>query len=245
MTDKEIKKIVSWTKRSYNMVNDLSSPGGNYNYCLFSDKIKLNWFKNFDKHNVILLGKRQCGKTLALCAYAIWFAAFNSNVRVTCSSYNKAMTNDMITTIKKLLSTMPNSFQTTLTYKSTKTCIKFNNGSSIMALNIHSRMKDSYTIDCMLIDELAYWQYSKAVKFIKTYFPMQSNKKMLIASTAGKTGTLKKPNYFYKLFTEKNSFKKITYVLSPILERKTYEDFVDKFGVTIADCELCGKFIKE
>lgn len=60
---------------------------------------KKEWFKTFDNNDTILLAKRQCGKTFALCIYALWYAIFNADKTIAISSCSKDLTKDMINTI--------------------------------------------------------------------------------------------------------------------------------------------------
>lgn len=206
---------------------------------------KKEWFKTFDNNDTILLAKRQCGKTFALCIYALWYAIFNADKTIAISSCSKDLTKDMINTIDHIYKHyLPHFLKKHCKYKKTFKEISINS-SKIIPFHCVKDKKDELqgrTLDLVICDEFAFWKKSSAEQFLKVYVPSiksRESTRWIVASTSNGI------NHFFDLYTNADDMdlKRINYTMKFDLNDHVIRDLVVKYGEKFVRQEYCGDFI--
>ena len=116
---------------------------------------------------------RQSGKTLVAAGYALWVALFVPNSRVVFASLTQSLAKDAIARIQYTVPLLP-SFLSPIVRRQTKSCIEFDNGSSIASAVVTPNFGRGMTISLLVIDELAYARKEIAQQFFGSVVPTVS-----------------------------------------------------------------------
>jgi hypothetical protein len=174
----------------------------NYFYIINVDsgrqKIKLHKFQKrilkslMENRFNILLASRQIGKTTLMTIYALWIALFHDDQRVLVVA-NKEQTAKMILKrIKTAFEMMPNYLKAgAVEYGQTN--VTLSNGSSIGISTTSSDAGRGESVNCLILDELAFLDHGLLESFWRSVYPIISSSqksKILVASTPNGIGNL-------------------------------------------------------
>jgi len=181
---------------------------------------QLTMFKKFEEGNSIVILPRQCGKSVATAAYALWLILFKDNFNITMASNKLDMAKFTMYTVldmyKKLPHWITSSNPTTKEYGnlielSNKSKIKFTSFGNVPGIH-------GDPIDVLILDELAYG----IDEIIRGYMDRISycvKDKILIVSSVGNKflegkvkGRKRRKHIFFELY-RKAVTKKIPYSL--------------------------------
>jgi hypothetical protein len=161
-------------------------------------KIKLHNFQKrilkslMENRFNILLASRQIGKTTLMTIYALWVALFEEDQRILIVA-NKEQTAKMILKrIKTAFEMMPN-FVKAGAVEYGQTNITLSNGSSIGISTTSSDAGRGESVNCLVLDELAFLDYGLLESFWRSVYPIISSakkSKILAASTPNGIGNL-------------------------------------------------------
>jgi hypothetical protein len=174
----------------------------NYFYIINVDdgrqKIKLHKFQKrilkslMENRFNILLASRQIGKTTIMTIYALWIALFEEDQRVLVVA-NKEQTAKMILKrIKTAFEMMPN-FLKAGAVEYGQTNVTLSNGSSIGISTTSSDAGRGESVNCLILDELAFLDAGLLESFWRSVYPIISSakkSKILAASTPNGIGNL-------------------------------------------------------
>jgi hypothetical protein len=174
----------------------------NYFYIINVDdgrqKIKLHKFQTrilkalTENRFNILLASRQIGKTTIMTIYALWVALFEEDQRILIVA-NKEQTAKMILKrIKTAFEMMPN-FIKAGAVEYGQTNITLSNGSSVGISTTSSDAGRGESVNCLVLDELAFLDAGLLENFWRSVYPIISSakkSKILAASTPNGIGNL-------------------------------------------------------
>lgn len=174
----------------------------NYFYIVNVDegrqKIKLHPFQKrilkalMENRFNILLASRQIGKTTLMTIYALWVALFEEDQRILIVA-NKEQTAKMILKrIKTAFEMMPN-FIKAGAVEYGQTNITLSNGSSVGISTTSSDAGRGESVNCLVLDELAFLDAGLLESFWRSVYPIISSakkSKILAASTPNGIGNL-------------------------------------------------------
>jgi hypothetical protein len=146
-----------------------------------------------DERFVIGLWSRQSGKTTTVCAYALWYAAFNEDKTIGIASNKQISAIDILSRLKIMYEELPVWMKPGVQEYS-KTFVNFDNGSKIM---VAATSPDSFrgrTINLLILDEFAFVQKHKAEEF------WASNLPTIAASTESRVVIISTPNGMFNLY---------------------------------------------
>lgn len=182
--------------------NNILHFASNYFYIINVDsgrqKIKLHKFQKrilkslMDNRFNILLASRQVGKTTLMTIYALWIALFHEDQRILVVA-NKEQTAKMILKrIKTAFEMMPNYLKAgAVEYGQTN--VTLSNGSSIGISTTSSDAGRGESVNCLILDELAFLDHGLLESFWRSVYPIISSSKkskILVASTPNGIGNL-------------------------------------------------------
>lgn len=142
---------------------------------------------------VIGLWARQSGKSTTVCAYALWFAIFNSDkvIGIVSNKQNSAM--DILNRLKIMYEELPVWLKPGVSEYS-KTFVYFDNGSKIMVSATSPDALRGRTLNLLIMDEFAFVAKNKAEDF------WSSNQPTITASEESRIVIISTPNGMFNLF---------------------------------------------
>lgn len=138
-----------------------------------------------EKHNHIVVGPRQSGKTTTLAIYALWYILFNNDKSVGLLSYKQSISEEILLRIKEIYNNLPDFLKQDVV-RNTKEQFKLANGSYIFTAATRARCVHGKAVDLILFDEAAFTRDSDFEEFILSVFPTQAarvNSQMIMIST--------------------------------------------------------------
>ena len=187
-----------------------------------------------ERHNNIVVGPRQIGKTTLLAIYVIWFALFKPNKYIGIMSYKHDMAKEILYKIKDIYNTLPE-FMKIAPRENNSSCLRFVNGSMIMTSAFKANSIRGRALDLLIFDEGAFTNPADFDDFLKSVFPTQScrpNSQMIMISSPGGTG-----HGFYGLWKKavenKNSFvpSKLRWNCIPYRNGEWSERMIKEYGI--------------
>lgn len=145
-----------------------------------------------DNRFVILLASRQSSKTTLMTIYALWMACFNSDYRVLTVANKEDTAIKILKRIRTAYEQLPGYLKPGVTEYG-KTTIAFGNGSSIGIATTSSDAARGDSVNCVIIDELAFIEPNLVEEFWTAVYPIISSSKrskIFVASTPNGTGNL-------------------------------------------------------
>jgi hypothetical protein len=174
----------------------------NYFYIINVDsgrqKIKLHDFQKrilkslMDNRFNILLASRQIGKTTLMTIYALWIALFEEDQRILIVANKEQTAKMLLKRIKTAFEMMPN-FLKAGAVEYGQTNITLTNGSSIGISTTSSDAGRGESVNCLILDELAFLDAGLLESFWRSVYPIISSSKkskILAASTPNGIGNL-------------------------------------------------------
>lgn len=104
---------------------------------------------------VITLQPRQCGKTLTVAMYLLWFAMFNDDMTVLIASKNQSHALEIAARVRFAYEELPNWLKCGLKYYNRHN-IEFDNGSRVISEATTEKTGRGLSISKMYLDELAF-----------------------------------------------------------------------------------------
>jgi len=194
-TPKMIKEIVKCKKSILYFAS-------NYFYIINVDsgrqKIKLHDFQKrilkslMENRFNILLASRQIGKTTLMTIYALWIALFHEDQRILIVANKEQTAKMLLKRIKTAFEMMPN-FLKAGAVEYGQTNITLSNGSSIGISTTSSDAGRGESVNCLILDELAFLDAGLLENFWRSVYPIISSSKkskILAASTPNGIGNL-------------------------------------------------------
>lgn len=194
MTKKEINIIKACSKNINQFVKyvKILGPEGFAEFRPYQYQIKLmrkfvhSWEnRRTEKHNHIVVGPRQSGKTTALAVYALWYLLFNSDKCIGLLGYKHSISKEILLRIKEIYNNLPDFLKQDVV-RNTKEQFKLANGSYIFTAAMCARCVRGKTVDLLLFDEAAFTSDSDFDEFIRSVFPTQAARpdaQMIMIST--------------------------------------------------------------
>ncbi len=257
MTDSEWNKCKNDSRYFFkNYVYVYDRNGGYNKLSPFSHQLTL--FKKFDAGNTISILPRQCGKTTAIAAYALWNILFKSNYKVIMASNKLDMAKYLMNTVMDIYKKLPDFItrDNRLDHKLSN-LMSLSNGSSIKFTSFGSscEMKAS-TFNLLILDEPAYGVDEILRNFLNCTVPIlvASNGKVLIVSSAGRAYTNEKIKgikrhrhvifeIYRKAVSKKNSFNVYKKTFRQISSYKIKEhELLEQMGKEYYEKEFLCKF---
>lgn len=145
-----------------------------------------------DNRFCILLASRQIGKTTLMTIYALWLACFHEDQRVLIVANKEQTAINIFKRVRIAYEQLPNYLKPgTVEYG--KTSMTLGNGSSIGISTTSSDAGRGESVNCVILDELAFIDNHLVEEFWKSVYPIISSSKkskIFIASTPNGTGNL-------------------------------------------------------
>lgn len=198
-----------------------------------------------ERHNNIVIGPRQIGKTTLLAIYVIWFALFKPNKYIGIMSYKHDMAKEILYRVKDIYNTLPE-FMKIAPRENNSSCLRFVNGSMIMTSAFKVNSIHGRSFDLLVFDETAFTNPADFDDFAKSVFPTQAcrpNSQMIMISTPCKTG-----HAFHKLWKmaveNKNSFvpTKLRWNCIPYRNGEWRERMIKEYGIEFFRQEFAAEF---
>lgn len=161
-----------------------------------------------DSRFVVLLASRQIGKSTLLTIYALWVACFNEDQNILIVANKESTAINIFKRVRLAYEQLPNYLKPgTVEYG--KTSMTLGNGSSIGISTTSSDAGRGSSVNCLILDELAFIDNHLVEEFWRSVYPIISSSKkskIFIASTPNGTD-----NLFYELYNgaleSKNDWK--------------------------------------
>ena len=254
MTKKEINIIETCSKNINQFIKYIKilGPKGFAEFRPYKFQIKLlrkfaNSWENrrTEKHNHIVVGPRQSGKTTALAVYALWYLLFNSDKCVGLLSYKHCAAEEILLRIKEIYNNLPD-FLKQEVVRNTKDHFRLANGSYIFTASMCARSVHGKTVDLLLFDEAAFTRDNDFEEFILSVFPTQASRpdsQMIMISTPHGN------NQFYEIYNRAasgvSSFiaTRLRYNCVPGRDEKFKEKVIRDNGRTFFEQEYNASFI--
>ena len=151
-----------------------------------------------DNRFVIMLASRQCGKTTMMTIYALWNACFNDDQRVLIVANKEGTAIEIFQRVRLAYEELPNWLKPGVKEYG-KTSMMLANGSRIGISTTTGTAARGQSVNCLILDELAFIETNLVEPFWKSVYPIISaskKSKIFIASTPNGT-----ENLFHKLYT--------------------------------------------
>jgi hypothetical protein len=157
---------------------------------------------------VVVCSCRQAGKTTLMTIYALWITCFMSDQRVVIVANKEQTAINVFKRIRLAYEQLPNFIKPGVKEYG-KTGMTLANDSSIGISTTTSTAVRGESINCLIVDEMAFIDYHLIDEFWKSVIPViSSGKKTKIFVTSTPNGTV---NKFYEVYSdgekEKNSWK--------------------------------------
>lgn len=153
-------------------------------------------FKAFNEHRFnVVLACRQSGKSIAVCAYLLWYAIFHSEKFIAILANKAATAKEMLSRITLMLENLPFFLQPGCKTLN-KSTIEFSNNTRIEAHATSSSSIRGKSVSILYLDEFAFVEDDKTF-YTSTYPVISSGKtsRVIITSTANGIG-----NMFHKIY---------------------------------------------
>jgi hypothetical protein len=151
-----------------------------------------------DNRFFILLASRQIGKTTLMTIYALWIACFQQDQSILIVANKEGTAIEIFRRIRLAYEELPNWLKPGVKEYG-KTSMSLANGCRIGISTTTGTAARGLSINCLILDELAFIEPHLVEEFWKSVYPIVSSSKkskIFIASTANGTG-----NLFHTLFT--------------------------------------------
>jgi hypothetical protein len=150
-----------------------------------------------DHRFVILLASRQIGKSTLLTIYALWVACFNEDQNILIVANKESTAINIFKRVRLAYEQLPNYLKPgAIEYG--KTSMTLGNGSNIGISTTSSDAGRGSSVNCLILDELAFIDNHLVEEFWRSVYPIISSSKkskIFIASTPNGTD-----NLFYELY---------------------------------------------
>jgi hypothetical protein len=150
-----------------------------------------------DNRFVILLASRQIGKSTLLTIYALWVACFNEDQNILIVANKESTAINIFKRVRLAYEQLPNYLKPgAIEYG--KTSMTLGNGSNIGISTTSSDAGRGSSVNCLILDELAFIDNHLVEEFWRSVYPIISSSKkskIFIASTPNGTD-----NLFYDLY---------------------------------------------
>lgn len=150
-----------------------------------------------DSRFVVLLASRQIGKSTLLTIYALWIACFNEDQNILIVANKESTAINIFKRVRLAYEQLPNYLKPgTVEYG--KTSMTLGNGSNIGISTTSSDAGRGSSVNCLILDELAFIDNHLVEEFWRSVYPIISSSKkskIFIASTPNGTD-----NLFYELY---------------------------------------------
>ena len=176
---------------------------------------------------------RRSGKGAVAAIFFLWYTLFNQDKKCAILANKSAVARETMDKFKVGYENLPFFLKQGITTYN-KTSVEFENGSRFMASSTTSNAIRGFTINCLVLDELAFVHPNIAEEFFTSVFPTISSgksTKIIITSTPNGMG-----NLFWRLYTEAerglNGFKysKVTWEDVGIWDKQWAKDQQDTLG---------------
>jgi len=161
-----------------------------------------------DNRFCILLASRQIGKSTLLTIYALWIACFNEDQNILIVANKESTAINIFKRVRLAYEQLPNYLKPGAVEYG-KTSMTLGNGSSIGISTTSSDAGRGSSVNCLILDELAFIDNHLVENFWRSVYPIISSSKkskIFIASTPNGTD-----NLFYELYSgameERNDWK--------------------------------------
>ena len=151
-----------------------------------------------DNRFVVLLSSRQSGKSTMMTIYALWVACFNEDQNILVVANKESTAINIFKRIRLAYEQLPNYIKPGAVEYG-KTSMTLGNGSSIGISTTSSDAGRGSSVNCLILDELAFIDNHLVEAFWKSVYPIISSSKkskIFVASTPNGTG-----NLFHELYT--------------------------------------------
>lgn len=150
-----------------------------------------------DNRFVILLASRQIGKSTLLTIYALWVACFSEDQNILIVANKESTAINIFKRVRLAYEQLPNYLKPGAVEYG-KTSMTLGNGSSIGISTTSSDAGRGSSVNCLILDELAFIDNHLVEEFWRSVYPIISSSKkskIFIASTPNGTD-----NLFYELY---------------------------------------------
>jgi hypothetical protein len=161
-----------------------------------------------DNRFCILLASRQIGKSTLLTIYALWIACFNEDQNILIVANKESTAINIFKRVRLAYEQLPNYLKPGAVEYG-KTSMTLGNGSNIGISTTSSDAGRGSSVNCLILDELAFIDNHLVENFWRSVYPIISSSKkskIFIASTPNGTD-----NLFYELYSgameERNDWK--------------------------------------
>ena len=152
-----------------------------------------------DNRFYILLASRQIGKSTLMTIYLLWQACFKKDQRILLVANKEATAIEIFGRVRMAYEELPNWLKPPVK-EYAKTSMTLDNGSRIGITTTTGTAARGQSVNCLVIDEMAFIEPHLVDEFWKSVFPIISSSKKskaFVCSTANGT-----QNLFYKLSLE-------------------------------------------
>jgi hypothetical protein len=140
----------------------------------------------------VLLSSRQSGKTTLLTIYALWIALFNEDQRILIVANKEQTAKNIFKRVRLAYELLPNYLKAGV-MEWGQTSMSLTNGSSIGISTTSSDAGRGESVNCLILDELAFIDPGMLDSFWRSVYPIISSSKkskILVASTPNGVGNL-------------------------------------------------------
>jgi len=152
-----------------------------------------------DNRFYILLASRQIGKSTLMTIYLLWQACFKKDQRILLVANKEATAIEIFGRVRMAYEQLPNWLKPPVK-EYAKTSMTLDNGSRIGITTTTGTAARGQSVNCLVIDEMAFIENHLVDEFWKSVYPIISSSKKskaFICSTANGT-----QNLFYKLYND-------------------------------------------
>ena len=152
-----------------------------------------------DERFYILLASRQIGKSTLMTIYLLWQACFNKDQRILLVANKEATAIEIFSRVRMAYEELPNWLKPPVK-EYAKTSMTLENGSRIGITTTTGTAARGQSVNCLVIDEMAFIEPHLVEEFWKSVYPIISSSKKskaFICSTANGT-----QNLFYKIYND-------------------------------------------
>ena len=150
-----------------------------------------------DSRFFCLLASRQIGKSTMMTIYILWQACFNNDQRILLVANKEATSIEIFQRVRMAYEELPNWLKPPVK-EYAKTSMTLENGSRIGITTTTGTAARGQSVNCLVIDEMAFIEPHLVEEFWKSVFPIitsSKKSKVFVCSTANGTD-----NLFYKLY---------------------------------------------
>ena len=152
-----------------------------------------------DNRFYILLASRQIGKSTLMTIYLLWQACFQNDQRILLVANKEATAIEIFSRVRMAYEELPNWLKPPVK-EYAKTSMTLENGSRIGITTTTGTAARGQSVNCLVIDEMAFIEPHLVDEFWKSVYPIISSSKKskaFICSTANGT-----QNLFYRIYNE-------------------------------------------